>query len=119
MHDFAHFELGRSSLCPVSGSTLFAVATDTPEASQHFLSVMDANVVLGDIRDDPLTCYTRIDKHLSDVRWLNDEVLIGCAGQGDLMLFQFDGQTVKHTGEKAAAAAVLCMNRAKCRTSKR
>lgn len=104
-HDFVHFELGRATKCPVAGSTLIAVATDTPEASQHFLAVLDAETMLKSARGDPLVCYLRLDQHLSDLRWLTDEMLIGCAGEGDIRLFQFDGQKVVHKGQNSRACS--------------
>jgi len=94
-HDFSHFELGR----PTVRGDLFAVATDTPEASQHFLAVVDATVMRRSARDDPLICYTPVDEHVSDLHWLTEEVLIGSTGKGNLKLFEFDGKTVKHTGQ--------------------
>jgi hypothetical protein len=44
-------------------------------------------------------CYASVDEHVSDLHWLTDEVLIGSTGKGNLKLFEFDGQTVKHTGQ--------------------
>lgn len=111
-HDFSHFELGR----PTVRGNLFAVATDTPEASQHFLAVMSAKTVLSDIRDDPLVCYTRIDEHVSDLHWLTGDRLLGATGKGNLKLFSFDGETVEHTCQSlnhqcAPTATALCASR--------
>jgi len=43
-------------------------------------------------------CYTRVDEHVSDLHWLTDDVLLGSTGKGNLAMFEFDGQAVKHTG---------------------
>lgn len=93
LHNFSHFELGR----PTIRGDLFAVATDTPEACQHFLTVMNAQSMLNDIHEDPVVCYTRIDEHVSDLHWLTGDRMLGSTGKGNLRLFSFNGETVEHT----------------------
>jgi len=98
MHDFQHYELGR--VATRASDRHCAVGTDSPEAAQHFLSILDAEALLSDVRADPVVCYTRVSEHVSDIKWLNAETLLGATGKGNLKLFQFDAaaKTVKHIG---------------------
>jgi hypothetical protein len=105
-HDFQHFELGRSDVRV--GGRHIAVGTDNPESVQHFLSIIDGDIMRKSARDDPVLCYTRVPEHLSDVRWLNADTLLAATGKGNLKLFHFDqsAETVKHIGKRTTSCGI-------------
>jgi len=105
-HNFQHFELGRSDVRV--GDRHIAVGTDNPESAQHFLSIIDGDIMRKNARDDPVLCYTRVSEHMSDVRWLNADTLLAATGKGNLRLFHFDqsAETVKHIGKRTASRGI-------------
>jgi len=90
------FSLGCAS---VRGQYI-AVGTDNPEASQHFLTVVDAEVMLTKGQKEPVLCTTPVSEHISDVHWLNANTILCATGKGNLNLYHFDqeAKTLKHVG---------------------
>lgn len=76
------------------------VGSDNPEATQHFLSIVDADSMLTSSHD-PVVCYTQVSEHMSDTKWLNANTVLAATGQGNLKLFAFNSvtRTIKHIGE--------------------
>ena len=93
-----NFELARAAVRP-GGNRNVAVATDSPEAGKHFLSVVDAQTILAS--ENPVVCDLQVSEHISDIKWLNAETLLGACGRGNLKLFKFDAaaKTLKHIGQ--------------------
>lgn len=97
-HDFARFSVG-SRPSVRAGSRHIAFGTDDPEATQHFLSIVDGDTLHKSVRGDPLMSYISVSEHLSDVKWLNSSTLLAATGSGNLKLFQFTGGEIKHVGQ--------------------
>lgn len=78
-----------------------AVGNDDPEATQHFLSVVDGDVMMKDATKDPVVCYTSVSEHMSDVKWLNTDTVLAATGRGNLKLFSFKEaeRTITHVGQ--------------------
>lgn len=95
---FAKFSI--SSKPAVRGQYI-ATGTDDPDAKQHFLAIVDGELLLNDITKPPIVAYLPSDQHFADVKWLDSTTLIAATGQGNLKLFQFDAEkkALKHVGQ--------------------
>lgn len=89
------------------GDRHIAIGTDDPEATQHFLSIVDAEIALNDIAKDPVVCHLPVSDHMSDVKWLNASTLLAATGKGNLKLFEFHQQNkaLKHIGDMKSASS--------------
>lgn len=98
-HDFAHFSTGGKPAV-FSGSQYIAIGTDEPDATQHFLTISDAEILGGTISEDLVACYAIVSEHMSDVKWLDATTLLAATGRGNLKQFKFDqaAKTLQHIG---------------------
>ena len=98
--DLKLFELGRASVRMTNADPFLVVGSDNPEATQHFLSIIDADSMLTS-SNDPVVCYTAVPEHMSDTKWLNANTVLAATGKGNLKLFAFNSvtRTIKHIGE--------------------
>jgi hypothetical protein len=99
-YDFQRFSLGTRAWNR-TGERHIVVGTDDPDAMQHFLCILDGNVMLQSARDDPVVCYVQVPEHMSDTRWLNANTVLCATGEGRLRLFRFDSaaRTLRPAGE--------------------
>ncbi len=95
--DVGKFSIGRPSIL----GQLAAIGTDDPEAVHHFLSIMDVNTQQLSARDDPLVACIAVPEHISDVHWLDPEVLLTATGKGTLTMFSYDQEQhcLQHVGQ--------------------
>lgn len=100
-YDFKNYELGRCSIRPTQQDRFVAVGTDNPEAKEHFLNLLNAEVMLEDARADSFVCFTKVSEHCSDVKWLNTSTVLASTGKGNLKLFSFDAdkKEINHIGQ--------------------
>lgn len=99
-YDFDRFSTAAKPAVPMGGRHI-AVGTDEPDATQHFLSIIDGELLLNDMRSDSVVCYLPVPEHMSDVKWLNSTTLLAATGKGNLKLFEFKAQekSLRHIGE--------------------
>lgn len=104
-YDFDRFSTAaKPALCMDDGYIAFG--TDEPEATQHFLSIIDGERLTTSAVKDPLVCYVPVPEHMSDVKWLNSHTLLAATGKGNLKLFEFKAadKALRHIGDMTQAS---------------
>lgn len=84
---------------PAVQGQLIATGTDDPEAKEHFLKIVNGETMLSNATLDPVVSSLPVPEHMSDVKWLNSSMLVAACGKGNLRLFNYSDNALKHIGQ--------------------